>query len=46
MNNIVYDILDKKTTPRGKWGEYLSITPAQKFSIGKRAAENRVTATI
>jgi len=32
--------------PRGKCGEYLSITPAQKFSIGKCAAENGVTATI
>ena len=27
-------------------GSILSITPAQKFSIGKRAAENGVTATI
>ena len=45
-NNIVHDILDKKTMSCGKHGEYLSITPAQKFSIGKRAAENEVTATI
>ena len=34
------------STPRGKHGEYLSITPTQKFSIGKRAAENGVTAMI
>ena len=32
--------------PCGKYGEYLSLTPAQKFSIGKRAAENGVTSTI
>ena len=45
-NDIVHDIIDEKTTSRGKRGEYLSLTPAQKFSIGKRAAENGVTATI
>ena len=45
-NSIVHDILDEKTTPRGKRGEYLSINPTQKFSIGKRAAESGVTTTI
>ena len=45
-NDLVHDIIDEKTTPCGKHGEYLSITPAQKFSKGKRAAENGVTATI
>ena len=45
-NNIAHGILDEKTTPRGKHGEYLSITPTQKFSIGKHAAENEVTAMI
>ena len=45
-NNIVHDILDKKTMSCGKHGEYLSIIPAQKFSIGKRATENEVTVTI
>ena len=25
-NNIAYDILDRKTTPRGKHGEYISLT--------------------
>ena len=46
-NNIVHNILDMKTMPRGgKHGEYLSLTSAQKFSIGKRAAENGVTATV
>ena len=45
-NDIVHDIIDKKTMPCGKRVEYLSLTPAQKFSIGKRAAENGVTATI
>ena len=46
-NDIVDGILAAKTTqPHGKHGEYLSLTPAQKFSIGKRAAENGVTATI
>ena len=45
-NNIVHNILDKKLTPRGgKRGEYLSLTSGQKFSIGKRAAENDITAT-
>ena len=29
-----------------KCGEYLSLTLAQKFSLGKRAAENEVTAMI
>ena len=47
MSNIVHNILDKKTTPRGgKRGEYLSLTSTQKFSIGKHAAENGVTATL
>ena len=47
MNNIIHNVCDKKTTPHGgKHGEYLSLTSAQKFSIGKRAAENGVTATI
>ena len=46
-NNIIHNILDKKTTPRsGKCGKYWSLTSAQKFSIGKHAAENGVTATI
>ena len=46
-NDIVDGILAEKTTqPHDKRGEYLSLTPAQKFSIGKRAAENRVTAMI
>ena len=45
-NDVVDEILVEKTTPRGKRGEYLSLTPAQKFSIGKCAAENGVTATI
>ena len=45
---LANDIIDEKTTPPpcGKRGEYLSLTPAQKFSIGKRAAENGVTSTI
>ena len=34
------------TPPCGKRGEYLSLTPAQKFSIGKCSAANGVTATI
>ena len=46
-NDIVDGILTEKTTqPRGKRREYLSLTPAQKFSIGKHAVENGVTATI
>ena len=46
-NNIIYNILDKRTTPHGgKRGEYLSLTSAQKFSIGKCAAENGVTAKV
>ena len=46
MNDIVHEILDKNTTQHGKRGEYLSLTPSQKFSIGKCTAENVVTATI
>ena len=46
-NDIVHDIIDEKMPPPcGKRGEYLSLTPAQKFSIGKNAAENGVIATI
>ena len=46
-NNIIYNILNKKTTPcGGLCGEYLSLTSAQKFSIGKCAAENGVTAMV
>ena len=46
-NVIVHDIIDEKTPLLcEKHGEYLSLTAAQKFSIGKRAAENGVTATI
>ena len=36
---------DKKTTPH-QHGEYLSLTPAQKFLIGKCTAEDGVTAII
>ena len=43
-NNIVQEILEMTT--RGKRGEYFSYTPAQRLSIGKRAAENGVTATL
>ena len=45
-NNIIHNILDKTMPCGGKRGEYLSLTSAQKFSIGKRAAENGVTATV
>ena len=31
---------------RGKRGPYVALTPAQRFSIGKRVAENGVTATL
>ena len=44
-NNIIHDILDKKTTLCEKCGEYLSLTSAQKFLIGKCTAEDGVTAT-
>ena len=43
-DNIVDNILDKKTTSRVKRGEYLGLTSAQKFLIGKHAAEDGVTA--
>lgn len=46
MNDTVDKILAEKITPCGEYGEYLNLTPAQKFSIGKRATENGVTATI
>ena len=40
---MVNEILKK---PRGKRGAYLTLMLAQKFSVGKRAAESGVTATI
>ena len=46
MNNIVDEILAEKTIPCDKHEEYLSLTLAQKCSIGKHAVENKVTAMI
>ena len=42
-NVMVNEILEKS---HGKRGEYLALTPAQKFSVGKHIAESGVTATI
>ena len=35
-----------KQTARSKRAPYLILTPAQRFQVGKRAAEHGVTATI
>ena len=40
---MVNEILEK---PHGKHGAYLALTPAQKFLVGKRAAQSGVTAII
>ena len=42
-NSMVNKVLEK---PRGKCGTYLALTPAQKYAVGKRAAENGVTTMI
>lgn len=45
-NTIVSKVFEKPSCgKRGVCG-YLSLTPAQKFSVGKQAAENGITATI
>ena len=41
-NTVVHEALEK-CSPRGS---YISLTPAQKYSTGKRAAENGTTATL
>ena len=45
VNAKVKDVL-KKQTSTGSRGPYLTITPAQKYHIGKRAAECGTTAAI
>ena len=42
-NAMVNEILEKPCDNRGA---YLALTSAQKFSVGKRAAESGITATI
>ena len=42
-NTMVNEILEK---PCGKRGAYLALTPAQKFSVGKCAAESDITGMI
>ena len=42
---MIFRVKLDKTTPHQR-GEYLSLTSAQKFLIGKHAAENGVTATV
>ena len=41
-NTVVHEVLEKRS-PRGP---YISLTPVQKYSFGKRAAENGTTATL
>ena len=41
-NTVVHEALEK----RSPHGPYISLTPAQKYSIGKRAAENGTTAAL
>ena len=42
-NAVVRQALEKEGGPRGP---YISVTPAQKYAMGQRAAENGVTATL
>ena len=42
-NAVLRQALEKE---RGPCGPYISVTPAQKYAIGQRAAENGVTATL
>ena len=42
-NAVVRQALEKERGPRGP---YISVTPAQKYAIGQRAAENGVTAML
>ena len=42
-NAVVRQALEKERRP---CGPYISVTPAQKYAIGQRAAENGVTATL
>ena len=41
-NTVVHEALEK----RSPHGPYISLTPAQKYSFGKRAAEYGTTATL
>ena len=45
-NAHVQQVQRKALSEKSARGPYLSLTPAQRFSIGKRAAENGVTATL
>ena len=45
-NTIVSEVLGNPSCGKHGSCQHLNLTPAQKFSIGKRAAENEVTATI
>ena len=42
-NSMVNEVLEKS---RGKRGTYLALTPAQKYAVGKRAAESGATTKI
>ena len=41
-NTVVHEVMEKRS-PRGP---YISLSPVQKYSFGKRAAENGTTATL
>ena len=45
-NAHVQQVQQKVSSKKSARGPYLSLTPAQRFSIGKRAAKNGVTATL
>ena len=42
VNNEVLKVYESISNKRGK---YLTLTPAQQFEVGKRAAEHGITAT-
>ena len=45
-NTCVHQVQQEASSERRSRGPYISLTPAQKFSVGKRAAENGVTAML
>ena len=46
VRQVQQEVEQEASSEKRSQGPYISLTPAQKFSIGKRAAENGVTATL
>jgi len=43
---VIKALDDAQESKKRSWGPYLSLTPAQKYEIGKRVAEHGVTASM